>query len=182
MPATPSTAQPRRLGVWFFFSWLVAVHAALSYFPIPLDVKLWLVIVGWLLPLVIFFRRFLALGEGKATGEEGLPAWMFWAILTVSVLLRLAWFGDFPNWPIYDEMINGYFAMKLNQHWDWRAYFFWTQLPPFLIWMLALLFKILPSTLFSIRLLPILISMGILPVAYGAIRQFSPQPPGYTWR
>ena len=62
--------------------------------------------------------------------------------------------------------------MRLNQHWDWHPFFFWTNLPPFLIWALALLFKILPSTLTAIQILPLALSLLMVPMALFSIRRF----------
>jgi 4-amino-4-deoxy-L-arabinose transferase-like glycosyltransferase len=72
-------------------------------------------------------------------------------------------------------MNNGFFAMRLNQHWDWHPFYFWTQLQPLLIWALAALFKITSSTLTAIRIIPALISVLILPFAYGSVRNFFPK-------
>ncbi len=161
----------RNPGLGLFLVWLVAVHSFLSYFQAPIDLKLWVFVMGWLLPLVFFIRRNRSqTPEGAVEERMEIPSWFFWAIIPVALVVRCIWFGDFPNWLTYDEMINGYFAMKLDQHWDWHPYFFWTQLPPLLIWTLSLLFKVLPSPLTVIRALPILLSILMLPLAYGTLR------------
>lgn len=141
--------------------------------PFSIEWKLWAFLIGWLLP--VFWALHERAGSNDLAAKQGevrFPSWIFWLIIPAAFTLRVTWFGDLPNWPIYDEMINGYFAMKLDQHWDWHPFFFWTQLPPLLIWTLAGLFKVLPSTLIAIHILPLLISLLILPFAYGAVRLF----------
>lgn len=118
---------------------------------------------------------------GEREGGIPLPGWIWLGLLLAALGLRLVWFGNFPNWPLYDEMINGYFAMRLDQHWDWHPFFFWTQLPPFLIWALALLFKVIPSTLTAIRVLPFLLSVLILPLTYGSVRNFFPKSTSFLY-
>jgi 4-amino-4-deoxy-L-arabinose transferase-like glycosyltransferase len=154
-------------------AWLLPFQFLISYAPLPIEVKLWLFVAGWGTALLLWFH---AQDPGRSKSPAPAPfavkplAWVL--VLGAALSLRLIWFGQFPSWPLYDEMINGYYAMRLNQHWDWHPFFFWTNLPPLLIWALALLFKILPSTLTAIRILPLALSLLILPLAYFSIRRF----------
>jgi hypothetical protein len=79
------------------------------------------------------------------------------------------------SWPLWDEAINGYYALQLDQHWSWRPFFFFSQLPPFYIWLLSLVYKITGSLLTSLRFEPALIWALSLPAAYWAARAFVPR-------
>lgn len=158
------------------FFWLLILHTLLSYSSLPAQIKLWLFLAGWGPALAFLLIRPGPPGTPNSRGENSKtfvwPAWLVGLVVLAALGLRLGLQVRFINWPIYDEMINGYFAMRLNQHWDWHLFFFWTQLPPLLIWLLALMFKITNSPLTAIRVLPVLISLAILPLAYHSVRRF----------
>ncbi len=176
LPELDSTTPAHQRRTWFFLAWLVGVNAFLSYGSASLELKLWVFLMGWMLPVLYsVYRVFSGNKTSSAVESLTLPGWSLWVIGALGLFLRLIWFGDFPNWPLWDEMNNGFFAMRLNQHWDWHPFYFWTQLQPLLIWALAVLFKMTSSTLTAIRILPALISILILPFAYGSVRNFFPK-------
>lgn len=174
MPLPPRPVPIQKSAAFLLFLWVLLIHVLLSYAPFPFQVKFWLFLIGWGGVLAVW--RFHP-GLPEKTDQEIVPwpAWLAFLVVASALGMRILWPANFLTWPLYDEMINGYYAMRLNQHWDWHPFFFWTQLPPLLIWLLAFLFKILPSTLNAIRVLPILISLAILPVAYHSIRRFFPR-------
>lgn len=81
------------------------------------------------------------------------------------------WYPLVP-WPLYDEAINGYYALQLDQHWSWRPFFFFSQLPPFYIWLLSLLHRMTGDPLLGLRLEPLLLWVLTFPTAYFAARPF----------
>ncbi len=166
-----------RLRRWIWFSLFASSNALLSYAPWPLVGKLWIGLFGILLPLGLGFYRpdLFADAPPAILGVEGLPSpfpWL-WLLLGAGMLaLRSFQPLTFIPWPLNDEAINGYYAMRLDQHWSWVPFFHWSHLPPFFIWLLFFLYKGLGSFLAAIRLEPIFLSFLTLPAAYAAARAF----------
>ncbi len=183
LPSNKFNLRGKTVWIWLFFSWLVAVDIPLSYFPLPFETKLWLILFGWLVPILVALRlrKTLALDAWTVAPIPSPALWIALSIPVLAVAIRFIHFGDIPRWPLYDEMINGYYAMKLCQHWENRLFFFWTQLLPFMIWLMTAFFKILSSTLLAIRLLPILIALAVLPLAYGSVRNFFPKSTAFLY-
>jgi len=163
---------------WLLLLWLVPFYSLLSYCPLGFEAKLWLFVVGG--GCAFLFWRPEPKDPPKPPAFP-LPAGAWALLLLLALALRLLWIGQFPSWPLYDEMINSYYAMRLDQHWNWHLFFFWSNLPPLLIWMLAALFKVIPSTLAAIRLLPLLLTLAIVPLAYAAIRRFCPPTTSFLY-
>lgn len=161
---------------WVFFLVFFISLVLLSYLHLSLAWKLWICLMGILLPLgsaALFSKS--SSNPPPVLTREWLPSPPFWLWLVLGgIMLALRLFKplSFIPWPLWDEAANGYFALRLDQHWSWSPFFFYSQLPPFFIWLLLLLYKGLGSFLTAIRLEPLLISLLILPAAYGAARAF----------
>ncbi len=162
-------------GAWTFFLLFAASNAALSYLQLSLVEKLWIVLGGILLPMGWVALRTPSGKSFPVLGDEWLPLtprWLASLFLTATLALRLFKPLTFLSWPLFDETVNGYYALGLDRQWTWNPFFFFSQLPPLFIWFLCLLFKTLGSFLAAIRWEPILISILVLPAAYAAARAF----------
>ncbi len=134
-------------------------------------------VLGWVLPMAwLGIRAQRRLPEEAPWQMEGpSPAPWLWALVGIAALALRFWrLKSFIGFPLLDEGTNAYYALKLDESWNWRPFFFTTQLPPFYIWLLAAGFKIEPS-LGMLWLLPALLSLGAAGVAYGAARTFFPK-------
>ncbi len=152
--------------------YLGILNAFLSYFHTPLAWKLGLGFGGLILPLGVFLWETPLAGSGeilpflREDGVSKFPVWAFGVVLFVGVGLRIYHPSSFIPWPLFDETVNAYSALKLDQHWTWYPFFSRFQLPPLLIWMIFLGFKVLGSFITVIRFLPIVLSLILLSLAY----------------
>lgn len=95
--------------------------------------------------------------------------WLMLGILILGFhLYRLTSFVDFP---LYDGLINAFCAQSIHTKGPWHLFFYATQLPPFYIWLLALDFKLLGVSFFSLWLLPALLSISSAVVFYFLLRR-----------
>ncbi len=101
-----------------------------------------------------------------------LPLWFWTTLIGLALAVRLYKLTDLPVWPTTDEGASAFFATQLNHQWHWNLFFGISHLPPGFYWLLALFFKIIPPSLFSLWLFPALISMGTLTMGYLASRHF----------
>ncbi len=142
-----------------------------SYFQIPLALKIQLVLLGMALPLFLLFQFH---GKGKDLFRlETSPAFSgtFWILLAATALFIRFFHLTSLSWPVVDEGIGGYFAARLTQHWDWNLLQGPSQAPRLYTWFQTGIFKLFPSSLFSLRLEPALWSALTLPVAWLAARR-----------
>ena len=113
---------------WGFFLFLLIVNVALSYIPLSMELKIWLFLMG------IFIPMFLVMTGVKDTPRDGMawmkdnsfegPPWWVWIlILSTSFAVRFYHLLTFIGWPLFDEMVNGYYALRLDQKWSWVSIF-----------------------------------------------------------
>ncbi len=163
---------------WFFlFLLFLASNSLLSYSKLPWGAKLAVGLLGILFPFLLALR-FLPTPQTNGRFQKeflpSFPAWV-WA-LPVAVLgaagVRFFGLNSFPGFPLYDEAVNGFYAMDLAEHWNWRFFQSATQLPPLFNWALALGFKAFGPSLAAMRLLSALISTACAFLSYAASRNF----------
>jgi tetratricopeptide (TPR) repeat protein len=90
----------------------------------------------------------------------------------LAVGLRFFKLASFFTYPLYDDVLNAFFAFHLNQHWTWHPFFYYSQIPPLYIWLLAGFFKLTGVAPLSLWLLPALLSLACVPLSYLASRPF----------
>ncbi len=162
---------------FFLFLVFLAANTVLSYFPFSLEAKLWIGLLGLLVPGVLW------LGTGKAKSWEEkpkdqseflppIPAWMWILIGILALVVRFSQLTTLSVWPHYDEGVYGYYALQLNEKWDWRLFYGDSRVPPLYIWLLSLIFRVFGTSLFSLWLLPALVSILVVPTAYWAATRF----------
>lgn len=162
---------------WVFFLIFLAANLLLSYSSISLETKLWIGLVGLILPLVALLRASFTKASTKPPLYllEFLPPISIWVFIGIGILalgVRFYRLDSLSLWPHFDEGLYGFYALKIGHLWDWRLLYGHSQAPPFYIWIQAGLFKILSPSLRTIWLLPALISMATPPLSYLAARRF----------
>ena len=163
-------------GQFIIYGFFVVSCALISYVTIDLIGKMWIGLFGIGLPFIVRIFFFKPPSDTNSLWERewlAFPSPIVIAIFgLVAIGLRLFEAFDFIRWPLFDETVNAYYALGLDQHWSWTPFFFYSQLPPLFIWLLLILYKLTGSFLLALRVEPILISILILPAAYFAARAF----------
>ncbi len=156
---------------WIYFFIFLLTNTLLSYFPLPGNIKLVVVLAGIILPLVAAFG-WVPLGSAeqpipwKKPNQFVLPWWCWSSLLILACLPRLAQLTTLSTWPTGDDGLYCYYAMELAKKWDWKFFFSYAQVPPLTQWLLALFFKIFPPSLFSLWFFPGLVSIFTVIVAW----------------
>lgn len=184
--APPSFKKKVRLSPWYLFLSFLVSNSILSYSGLPLSAKIWIGIVGLLLPLIAAFwaayekhhpqrpagspkaAPFFSLGLARTSP----PLWLWMVFLVILVLTRFYRLTAFPAWPIGDEGTFSMIAMDLNRHWSWKMLLGENQWEPLFAWLLSLFFKAIPPSLLAIRIFPGLISLLVVLGAFWAVRSW----------
>lgn len=161
---------------WIYFFLFLIVNSLLSYSPLSLEAKLWIGLGGLLLSIVWtlanLYSKAVPLNQDR---KELLPVptlWV-WILLGVGVFfLRFHNLTTLSVWPHYDEGVYGYYAAQLVQQEDGRFFYGISRAPAFYVWVLGVLFRFLGPSLTTLWLLPAMVSLFCVPVAYWAARQF----------
>jgi hypothetical protein len=140
---------------------------------------LWLGLAGIILPLTLgfFHAKTADKNETPVYQREFLghsSGWIGALILSTGIIVRLLQLGYFSHWPSPDESTVAYYSLKLFEKWDWKVFFGSGQHPPLFNWGLALLFKVLGPSLFSMRLFSVSLSILSVCIAYLTTRRFFP--------
>ncbi len=160
---------------WPFF-WLFAlVNGLLAYVPLPLQAKLWIGFLGWLLPLGLWISSM-----PKASPLEEPPyrkelfsspsPWVWFLVLALGGLTRFYRLTTFLDYPLLDEINNALCAIRLKEKWTWEFFFNWSQLPPFYIWLLAGVYKVAGVSFVSLWGFPAFLSAVSIFFFYKALR------------
>ena len=88
------------------------------------------------------------------------------------VFLRFYKLDSLYLWPTGDEGSFGTMAIQLSQHWNWRFFYTWGQLPPLSIWASAVLLKVGCSPFTSLWFPSAFVSSLTVLAGYFAARQF----------
>ena len=152
-------------------------NAWLSYSSSPFPIKATVLLATWILPLclMIFLSLRMKLSTSEFLVSESLPAvsslWL-WVFLAPAVAMRLWKLTTLFAWPVKDEGIFGYFAVRLTEKWNGSLIQGLNQLPTLFTWFQALEFKLLGVSLGTLWLFPALWSLLLLPLTWWACRQF----------
>lgn len=157
----------------YFIVFLVS-NALLAYGHLSFLVKVWIGLMGVVLPLVLAFLNIRLLQKKRTDQEKSwqVPSWIWAGILFGSIFLRFYGLTSLPTWPMWDDADFAFYSLQLFEHWKWRLFFASTQVPPLFFWLQALFFKIIHPSLMSLWLFPALVSALSVPMAYWASRQF----------
>lgn len=163
-----------RSSLWPPFFCFLVTNTLLSYFPLSWQAKLGMGLLGLLLPWVFAHPSGRPGTDGKSfLSREFLPPirpWA-WGLLAAAVLfLRFYKLTTLSVWPLYDEGMYGYYAAELSKQWNWQFLYGSSQAPPLYLWLEAGLFKVFGVSLFTLWLLPALLSTLLFPAGYWAAR------------
>ena len=171
----PKTGIPN--SPWFYFFSFFISNSLLAYFSISLQAKLWIGLLGLLIPLCLGFARLTskdplpALAENfDSLPEPGPVLWFFFfALLFFTQFYR---FRTVPFWPVMDEGLEAYFAIRLDQHWNWNLLLGEAQMEPLFNWFLAFVFKLAPPSLVVLKIVSSFLFLASTGAAYWALRKF----------
>jgi 4-amino-4-deoxy-L-arabinose transferase-like glycosyltransferase len=165
--------KKQKFSPWFYF-WILAIsNLFLSYFPLSMEVKFLIGLAGILIPLWALFKNHSLASSTSPKNEEFLsspPSWLWGLLLLLALGLRFYKLTTLSVWPLYDEGMYGYYASELSKDWSWKFLYGSSQAPPLYLWFLAWIFKVFGVSLFSLWLLPALLSLFLFPASYWAAR------------
>lgn len=170
------------MNLWVYF-WIFTVsNGLLSYFPIPLEFKGWIFVLGLVLPWIILLKGLLERPEDKPSffGKDhlnfGTPSPFFWVVfLGLAFFLRFYKLTSFYFWPVGDEGQNGFLAIDLAQKWTWQFFYTMGEHPPLWTWILRVFFQDSRDSFFNLWFPPAFLSFLNVPLAYFAARCFFPR-------
>jgi tetratricopeptide (TPR) repeat protein len=161
---------------WVYFFIFLAANILLSYFSISLELKLWIGLVGLVLPFGLALHQLPSKPNSKTLLQKDfLPPIPFWAWILLgaaAVFVRFYKLTTLSVWPHFDEGFWGYSAIHFYRDWGWHLFYNNNPIPPAYLWELGLFFKWFKPSLFTLWLLPALFSLLTLPLGYLAARQF----------
>jgi len=181
MARTQTPTAGKGLGLayhpWAWFALFALSDAAIAYTAAPLVVKLWILLLGILIPGVagLYLASPAPSSEKPVYARDLFPApSLGWGMALGLAALALRFYGipSFFTYPNMDEFTNAYYALHLAQQWDWHPFFHYSQLPPFYIWLLAVLYKAFGVSLSALWLLPAFLSLFVVALAYPTARLF----------
>ncbi len=161
--------------LFVIFILLVGLNALLSYSHLTWSIKFVVGILGFGTMGWIYIKNrllFSSAGNPLYTKEIFVPKkWLIILVLFLALVARLYKLITYLSFPIPDEVINAYNAIHMKDQWSWNYFYFTTQMPPFYIWLLALVFKIGGVNNLSLWLTPALLSFLSAIFYYQAFRE-----------
>src|SRR5580693_1020257 len=108
---------------WPYFSVFLASHTLLSYFQLPMEAKLCIVLMGLILPLWLAFKSYPTSQDPVQPLDLGeflppVPPWLWVAVGSLAVFVRFYKLTTLSVWPHFDEAYLDYFALEFSQKWD----------------------------------------------------------------
>lgn len=162
---------------WLYFLVFLAANTLLSYFQLPIELRLWVLLAGVLLPLALAFRHAppLAKAEGELGRDEFLdspPLGILLLVAAAAVFIRFYRLSSLSGWPLMDESDTGFFALEEGGLGSKPFFYGAAQIPPLYFWLQRLVFQGLGPSLFSLWILPALISLTFVPLSFLAFRAY----------
>ena len=160
---------------WAFFFIFLFSSLLLSYFHFSPGVKMSLGILGVLCPFLWAMKKSPPLSSPDGDAREFLPpprAWVWVLLAGITLFTRFYHLTSLSVWPGYDEGMLGFAALELSKKWDWLLFYSGNDSPMGYVWGLGLLDRIMGPSLATLWLLPALVSLFTVPLAFLAARQF----------
>lgn len=158
---------------WVYFFIFSISDALWAYAPLGPEAKLWILVAGVLLPVLLLFKGpYLFAGTPDKDILPPASGILIFSILTIAVILRFWKLTTLFAWPDNDEGVTVWAILRLNEHWDWKFFHGFAQFPPLFPWLGILVFKITHQPLLSLWLGPAFFSVLLLIGVYFAIRCF----------
>lgn len=162
---------------WTATTLFAAANALLSYVSLSVSQTLWVVFLGFLLPLfpiTLTPYPFASQNPLKIQTFPAISRWAWAGTVILAVFLRFYHLNSLSAWPTVDEGVHAYFSADLSRHWNGRLLVNASQFPAAYCWGQSLLFKWLSPSLFSLWLYPALWSTACLGIVGIAARRFFP--------
>ena len=146
----------------------------LSYGPWGLTPKIWVGLVGLVLP---FSLSFSWLGSyslktkfpfGKSPFQ--IPSWAWLAVMAISLLARLIPLLN-SYWPTPDDGVGTFIPIQLSKEWTRQFFFTTSQSPPAYYWLSSLYFKWIQPSILSARLFQLVLSLISVAIFGAACRR-----------
>ena len=156
-----------------FFALFLAANILLAFGSMGLQAKLWVGLLGIVLPLGMAFTEgfaFYPAGEKNKEEPFKVPAWAWSIPLGAGLFIRFYGLTSLPIWPMWDDGDCSFHSIQLTRHWVWGFHYDTVVLPPLFFWIQGLWYKVLPPSLFSLWLLPAFLSYAALIFGLGAGR------------
>jgi hypothetical protein len=160
----------------YFLIFLLS-NILLSYFALSLPMKLWVLLLGLMLPffLGLSFRHSSTGPPINLSTWEFLPpvrAWVWILLAAAACFVRFYKLTSLSVWPHYDEALWGFLAIDFYHHWDWSLFYQDNPYPSAYFWGLGILFKLFQPSVFLVWFYPALLSIFVVPFGYIAARQY----------
>ncbi len=170
----PGIPYPAR--AWVYFAVFTGANALLFYGPLGLTVKLWVFLLGVLLPmlLALFFTEPAGPKEKALFRTEILPPpppWLGPAVVGLGAAIGLGLMAVPGNWPTWDDSLDAYHSVELLNRWRWIFLFPPSQHPPLFNWIMAFYDRLVPPSLTALWLYPKLLSIAALVLAWVTARR-----------
>lgn len=162
---------------WIIFFLFTFSNILLAYFQFSLEINLFIGLFGLFIPMIFRLSTQKKASDWETPPYEldffKTPSWWVWGIVfLVAFFLRFFQLGTLFHFRLPDEVINALYAVQLNKQWSWNLFFHWSKLPPFYIWLLALLFKWTNASWTTIvEGLPAFLSFMAVPLFFISIRR-----------
>jgi 4-amino-4-deoxy-L-arabinose transferase-like glycosyltransferase len=155
----------------------VISNGIIAYSGLPFWLKLSVGFAGLFFPfLALLFsnsKNFLSKpGEIQNNTMSHPSSWVFIPLVTCLLFLRFYKLSSFSTWPSTDEGWLGAYALDLYEKWNWNILFGYIKFPALTIWPETLFFKLFGPSLFSLYLLPAVISSLTVFLTYLAAKEF----------
>ena len=156
---------------WAAFAILVVAGSGIAYVSIPIPSKI-LLFLGVVLPILVFLANSPAPTTSKATTPitDRTHRLILGILLAAGLLARFIDLGSYATWPLFDEGVDGLYALDNIDGWDGRLRYYFSSLPPLFIWLLAGLFHGLQPSKSTLWLLPALCATGAWLLLYATTR------------
>jgi hypothetical protein len=169
---------------WVFFILFFLLNAWVSWAPASWALRLGVFSIVFF-PLFLFAVKRRDKADAKPLWKmeifSAIPLWLSGFLLLLALLIRLYKLTTLSLWPEVDEGSLGFYAAQMAQQWHWHFFFGFNYCSPAPVWLLALFFKVLAPSLFSLWLFPVLVSMVTLLLGYAACRQFFSRSLSFLW-
>jgi len=170
--------NPTKIG-WVHFFYFLFFNFLVSYGPLNFQEKSWIALAGIIVPIILLITIFSLSGPSSSARKSdweikvfSLSPWLICLLLFFASFLRFYKLTSFIQWPSFDESMFGFFSTELLKNWQFHLFYGISQTPPLFFWALAFTFKIFGVSLFSLWLLPALVSTLTIPLVWLTVRNF----------
>jgi 4-amino-4-deoxy-L-arabinose transferase-like glycosyltransferase len=148
----------------------------MAYSEWPIWIKVLVGLLGLLLPFLLLLSKFfefsIQLNDKNDNFELGFASWTGILLLLAMVFLRFYKLSTFSTWPSTDEGWFGSYALDLYEKWNWNILFGYVKFSMLNFWVETAFFKLFGPSLFSMYLIPAIVSLFTVFLTYITAREF----------